>query len=384
MKCSDDSLFWIEILSVKGVSSWRWLRLGAHLSPRRIVSMLRSGPGRKELERHLARPVERPDGPLMDKQLRFIERKGCGALCISDPDYPELLREIQDPPPLIFITGDGRLMKRPPVCVVGSRRASRRGLVTARRIAEGLSSGGIPVVSGMARGIDSAAHEGAVAGGGGTCAVLGCGVDVPYPPENVSLAMEIAANGCLLSEFPPGTPPLRHHFPRRNRILSGLALGVVVVEAGIESGAMGTAKWAADQGREVMAVPGPVEIEGSRGPHRLIKEGACLVETVDDIVDAVRPDHGRSSIPDPGRQGSLFSRPVSFAPGRRGELEREICRALELDPKHIDEISQICHISAASILPILLELEIRGIVESCGGGTFSIGRETRRRGAGGI
>ncbi|MBN1164410.1 MAG: DNA-processing protein DprA, partial [Candidatus Krumholzibacteriota bacterium] len=345
--------------------------LSGAIRPRRIVSMLRSRTGRVELGKLLGRDVPPADRLLFDRQLRFSEKRDCGALCISDPGYPERLKEINDPPPLLFYKGDTRWLDSPAIGVVGSRRSSRRGLITARTLASELSRRGFLIVSGLARGIDSMAHEGALDGRGGTCAVLGCGIDVAYPPENVSLALEISRRGCLLSEFPPETPPFKYHFPVRNRVISGLSLGILVVEAGIKSGAMGTAGWAGEQGREVFAVPGPVESEGSRGPHRLIREGACLVESVEDIL---------AGLPSPWKEGdaaggSIIEIPFAEGSGAPGysldEMERKVLASLTLDPKHIDEILQICHISATSILPLLLNLEMKGLVESCGGGTFA-------------
>lgn len=380
--CTDDSLFWIEILSVKGVGEGTWLRLGREIGPRRIVSMLRSATGRGELSKLTGKRVSRPDPVIRDRSLSFIEKNRCGAFSIEDPAYPSLLREISQPPPLLFYRGDPGVLELPPICVVGSRAASRRGLLTSRSLAAGLAASGFLVVSGMARGIDSSAHSGALDAGGKTCAVLGCGIDVPYPPENVGLAMEIARSGLVLSEFSPGTPPLRNHFPRRNRILSGLSLGVVVVEACLESGAIGTAGWAADQGREVYAVPGPIEYEGSGGPHRLIREGAYLVECVEDILSALPPCGTSAGARRVTAGNGSAIRPSNTLPREPDEKESKVLAALCVEPKHIDELVQICHISATSILPVLTGLEMMGVVESCGGGTFALAAETGRRSAG--
>lgn len=289
-----------------------------------------------------------------------------------------MLAETAEAPPVLFYRGDIETTSGPAICIVGSRRSSRRGLVVARELAWELSRRGFLVVSGMARGIDTVVHDGALAGGGATCAVLGCGIDIAYPPENAALAMEISRHGCVLSEFPPGTPPMKHHFPMRNRILSGMSLGVVVVEAKLASGAMITARWAADQGREVFAVPGPVEQETCRGPHRLIKEGACLVEDVDDILSAL-PPCGRVV-----EEVRGFHHYAGLDPGK-GMLEgdeKKVVMALDLAPKHIDELAQICHISSTVILPLLLDLEMRGIIESCGGGTYALAGSWKDHAAG--
>ena len=266
MRCSDEARRWLTILSTRGLGVSSWISLCARVGTTRLSEMVSSRAGRSELSRMVRREVSEPDRNLLKRIEGFLEREGRGVLCVSDTGYPPLLAEAAQAPPLLFYAGEPGPLSRPAVCVVGSRRAGRRGLVVARRLAAELAGRGFLVVSGMARGIDTAAHEGAIAAGGSTCAVLGCGVDVAYPPENAGLSLEIAAGGCLLSEFPPGTPPMKSHFPRRNRILSGISLGVVVVEAALTSGAMITARWAADQGREVFAVPGPVERETSRGP----------------------------------------------------------------------------------------------------------------------
>ncbi len=367
--CSGNALLWMEILSVNGIGAGRWLSLCEAVDPVKIASMLRSEGGRSELGRMIGREVRPPDRESLELARAFVEKDGCGAICVGDAVYPGLLTKIPMPPPLLFYRGDPSVLAAPAVCVVGSRRAARRGLLAAKRIGGDLARAGYLVVSGMARGIDSMAHEGAMAAGGKTAAVLGCGVDVPYPPENLYLAVEISANGCVVSEFPPGTPPLKQNFPRRNRILSGLSLGVVVVEAGTGSGAMGTAAWAGDHGREVFAVPGPVEHPGSRGPHRLIREGACLVENAADIMEAL-PRQGILPLTQ-GRPGA----PAETDVGTEGSLndgEREVLAALGADPKHVDELVQICHISATSILPVLLSLEMKGLAESCGGGMFAL------------
>ena len=289
MKCSDEARHWLEILSVRGIKITSWLSLCARLGTVRVAEMINSRSGRRELSRLIRKDVGEPDLAVMRQIERYLEGTDHGVMCISDPDYPDLLAETAEAPPVLFYRGDIETTRGPAICIVGSRRSSRRGLVVARELAWELSRRGFLVVSGMARGIDTVVHDGAIAGGGYTCAVLGCGIDIAYPPENAPLAMEISRHGCVLSEFPPGTPPMKHHFPMRNRILSGMSLGVVVVEAKLASGAMITARWAADQGREVFAVPGPVEQETCRGPHRLIKEGACLVEDVDDILSALPP-----------------------------------------------------------------------------------------------
>ena len=364
MGCSDEARLWLEISLARGARPDTWISLMHGSSLEEIAGMLESEAGRERLSRRLARRVEPPDRKFVEEQLARIEKENWGLVSLSDETYPRLLREIPDPPPVLFHAGDLAAVAGPSICIVGSRRSSRRGLINASNIARELSERGIHVVSGLARGIDGAAHEGALAGDGGTSAVLGCGVDVVYPSEHLALVERIAERGCILSEFPLGTPPLRHHFPQRNRILSGLSLGVVIVEADIGSGAMGTAQWACDQNREVFAVPGPIDYPGSRGPHRLIREGATLVESASDIIAAFPCLAGRET-----ERG-----PVAGAAAMESlnDEERALLSALDLDPKHIDELLRFCHIPPAVALSLLLELEMRGIVVSCGGGTYAL------------
>ncbi|MCX5754127.1 MAG: DNA-processing protein DprA, partial [Candidatus Krumholzibacteria bacterium] len=364
MGCSDAARLWLGISLARGARPAAWISLALGISLEEIAGMLGSEAERERLSRILARRIEPPDRRFMEEQLARIEKENWGLVSLSDESYPRLLREIPDPPLVLFHAGELAALAGPSICIVGSRRSSRRGLINASNIARELSGLGIHVVSGLARGIDGAAHEGALAGAGGTSAVLGCGVDVVYPSEHLALVERIVERGCVLSEFPLGTPPLRHHFPRRNRILSGLSLGVAVVEADVGSGAMGTAQWACDQNREVFAVPGPIDYPGSRGPHRLIRDGATLIESAGDIIAAFPCLAGRAAEPGPGAKAAA---PESF-----GENERAMLSALDVEPKHIDELLQFCHIPPAVALSLLLDLEMRGLVASCGSGTYAL------------
>jgi DNA processing protein len=364
MGCSDAARLWLEISLARGARPAAWISLALGSSLEEIAGMLESETQRERLSRILARRIEPPDRRLVEEQLGRIEKENWGLVSLSDESYPRPLREVPDPPPVLFYAGELAALAGPSICIVGSRRSSRRGLINASNIAGELSELGIHVVSGLARGIDGAAHEGALSGGGGTSAVFGCGVDVVYPTEHLALVERIVEHGCVLSEFPLGTPPLRHNFPRRNRILSGLSLGVVVVEADVGSGAMGTAQWACDQNREVFAVPGPIDYPGSRGPHRLIRDGATLVESAGDIVAAFPCLGGRGT-----ERGTLAG---AAAPESFSDEERAMLSALDVDPKHIDELLQFCHIPPAVALPLLLDLEMRGIVVSCGGGAYAL------------
>ncbi len=365
--CGRLSELWLEILSARGVSAHRWVPVAARIGPALVAEKLRTPAGRNALSRELGRKPGRPVPKYVEEQLLLAERAGCSLVSISESAYPPLLREIPDPPPLLYYRGGAEVLRRPAICIVGSRSADRRGLVTARALAAALSRCGLLVVSGLARGIDSAAHEGALEGEGSTCAILGSGLDILYPPENRCLAQKIAHKGLILSELPLGSPPLRHHFPRRNRILSGISLGVVVVQANRKSGAMVTARLAREQNRELFAVPGPVENPLSRGPHALLRQGAYLVESLQDVIDSLPPC---GIIPDEADRRAAVENSVCLT-----ALERTVVNDMELDPKHIDEIAQNCNISPASIMPLLLNLEMRGVIVACGGNMYALTRE---------
>jgi DNA processing protein len=224
---------------------------------------------------------------LAEDALREGTERGLTVVTCFDPRYPAWLREIVDPPIVLWVRGELTTAVRPAVAVVGSRHATPTGLALGRQLGEGLGAAGLTVVSGLARGVDGAAHEGALAAGGTTIGVLGCGADIVYPSEHRDLTARVAASGGVLSEFLPGTPPRPHHFPLRNRIIAGLSRAVVVIEAGDKSGSLITARMAMEQGREVLAVPGNPLSGRNRGCHALIKDGATLVETVGDVLTAL-------------------------------------------------------------------------------------------------
>jgi len=373
MGVSKKSLLWLRILTVSGASPKTWLKLREIFSLEEIVSLIHTDTGRERIYRLTGRRVSPPDETGLKEQLRLIEKGAFEVTSLEDPDYPNLLREIAVPPPLLYYRGDLSSLKKPSICIVGSRAATRSGLLIARRLAMELSQLGIHVVSGLARGVDTYAHIGALESGGGTSAVLGTGVDLIYPEENRALAERIEKEGgAIITEFPPGTPPHRHNFPRRNRLLSGLTLGTIVVQAGLKSGAMGTAMWALEQNRDVFAVPGSIESPLSRGPHSLIKKGAHLVESVEDVVEALNLEGVA-----PGTGGLLFkvSREKPGSPEGKKTLAEKIISALDSEPKHIDELVEICNISPDEILPVLLELEIRGAIVSCGGNSYALSQD---------
>jgi len=285
----------------------------------------------------------------LDTEFQRLESEGIELLTPSDSDYPMLLREIHSPP-ILFIKGD--LIKRytHAVAIVGARRASIYGKTIAEELAEELSKLGITIISGLARGIDSHAHLGALKGGGGTIGVLGCGLDIVYPPENRKLYRKISDEGSLISEQPLGTPPFAQNFPARNRIISGLSLGVVIVEAGEKSGALITADFALEQGREVMVVPGNIKNPLTRGCHGLLKQGACLVEKVEDVMEALNLDVEPKS-----EYSKTSSQDLSSE-------EKMILDKLDWEPKHLEELVKEVNLDISQVLGLLTTLELKGFV----------------------
>ncbi len=278
-------------------------------------------------------------------------------LTVGSPHYPERLWQIPDPPITLWLRGRAALLHDSAVAVVGARQATPAGLAVATRVARELAEAGLVVVSGMARGIDGAAHQGALDAGGQTVAVLGCGADVVYPREHSGLARRIWESGALLSEAPPGSAPLPWRFPLRNRIISGLARAVVVIEASERSGSLITAKAALEQGRDVLAVPGSVASGRYRGSHALIKDGARLVETVNDVLEEI--GWSRAVASEPGAAGNV--NPVSWLEGLMATGE----------DYSLDQLAALSSRSAGETLAALAELEIGGRVVRSPGGNFT-------------
>lgn len=300
----------------------------------------------------------------VEKEIRRAEQAGATLIPFSDASYPARLRMIADPPPLLYVKGELCADDERAVAVVGSRSASEYGQRVARHLCRDLASLGFTVVSGMARGLDGAAHEAALSAGGRTIAVLGSGVDRPYPPEHEKLYHRIRENGAVVSELPMGTRPLAFNFPARNRLISGLSLGVVVVEATEKSGSLITAALALEQGREVFAVPGEVGASRTRGTHRLIRQGAKLVESAADIVEEIAPQ--------------LLKRPSGPGPCERRRLPQEargearkIYALLCERSAQIDELIENSGLTPAEVSEILLDLELQGFVRQLPGKRYT-------------
>ncbi len=359
---------WVALTRVKGLGCATFKKVADHFQdPRRAFSAsekeLCEVPG---LDREAIKGFLTFSG--WDEASREIHRvfdAGARIVPFGAPSYPSRLRMIADPPPFLYLRGELPEEDERTIAVVGSRSASDYGKKITRGLSQGLASLGFTVVSGMARGIDGQAHAAALASGGRTVAVMGSGVDVIYPPEHKELYGEICRRGAILSELPMGTPPFSYNFPSRNRLISGISLGVVVVEATERSGSLISARLALEQGREVFAVPGEAGASRSRGTHQLIRQGAKLVENVEDILEEVAP---QLMIPSKmGRRNAPPSLPCDAGPEAKRVFD------LVLQGLHqIDELIQASGFPAAKVTELLLDLEIRGAIKQLPGKTFRV------------
>ncbi len=375
-----DLVYWIALKAVPGVGCNLFKTLiDALETPQKVFNSsfrrLQSIPGIGEAT---ARQILAFDQ--WDKAENEFKRLGTTKsylVTYKDPLYPQNLLQIYDFPPFLYVKGSLQTDDIP-VALVGSRLASPYGRFTTEKLSRELALNGITVVSGLARGIDSAAHRGAMSARGRTIAVLGCGIDVVYPPENYRLYESIPEHGAIISEYQFGTPPHRLNFPARNRIISGISYGVVVVEAGEKSGSLITARLALEQGREVFAVPGSIDASGSRGTHKLIREGARLVQSVRDIIDEISPQfptHFRPELPktiktDNGSTADSHQpSPVSpiMVPA-----QSEIMKILSAGPIHIDELAASTGMAVAALQPGLLTLELQGLILKLPGNNYKV------------
>ncbi len=304
-----------------------------------------------------------------ERELEALAAAGGRYLALAEPGYPPALAALDDAPPLIAVKGEAALLNRKAVAMVGARNASANGRRLARDLARELGAAGYLVVSGLARGIDAAAHQGALESG--TAAVVAGGIDVAYPPENEALQAEIAERGVLVSEMPPGLSPQARHFPRRNRLVSGLSLGVLVVEAARRSGSLITARMALEQGREVFAVPGSPLDPRARGCNHLLRQNATLVESADDVLEVLE---GMIRPPDLPPAVSGFETPAGPAAAETGgaEARDQIAELLGPVPVAVDELVRQCHLSPALVATVLLELELAGRAERHPGNRFAM------------
>lgn len=338
----------------------------AHAEPQELLDE-----GGRALLRAELSPAERaalvmPDERAIDADLRWLEASGTQLLAFGSPAYPALLAQVVDAPAVLYVLGSADALGEPQLAMVGSRHPTPPGRETARDFAMHFAGIGVAITSGLAIGIDAASHEGALAAGGITVAVCGNGLDLVYPRQHRALAARICEQGALVSEFPPGTPPVRANFPRRNRVISGLALGTLVVEASVASGSLNTAHHAGVQGREIFAIPGSIHNPVARGCHKLIREGAKLVESAADVLGELR-------IP---LQAQLLAPPRRAAPapatgGRKMDKEYEmLLDALGFEPASVDVLVERTGLPSESIASMLLILELDGRVAPHSGGRY--------------
>jgi len=291
--------------------------------------------------------------------LAWLHQPGHAILTLADSRYPPALLEIADPPLLLYLRGEPAWLSAEAVAVVGSRNATAQGIAHASRFSRELSRTGLTIVSGLALGIDAAAHEGGLDGPGSTVAVIGTGIDIVYPRRHETLAARIAAAGCIVSEYPLGTPPLASNFPRRNRLISGLARAVLVVEAAAQSGSLITARMAAEQGRDVFAIPGSIHAPLAKGCHQLIRQGAKLVETTQDMLDEL-----------PSRQAVRAANPSPQSLVEDDAMTSLVMQAMAHDPVDTDTLAARCGLEAAALAGLLLTLELAGRIELLPGALY--------------
>jgi len=361
----DDLLSWFHLKSAPGIGNHLIKRLidrfdtpATVLNAQRETLLSVNGMSRRlvtVLRNHVL-----PDPVIAE--LEETLAKGYRVVPMTDPDYPVLLRQIPDPPPYLYV--HGRLEANSAnIAVVGSRNATDYGISTTRRLSNDLARRGLVVVSGMARGIDTAAHRGAIDGGGTTFAVLGSGLERVYPPENRPIFDKIAENGAVISEFSLKTGPDAFNFPARNRIISGMSLGAIIVEASKRSGSLITARLAAEQGREVFAVPGSIRSFKSSGTHGLIKDGAKLVEHAQDVLDELA--YVLPQLPECSKAESPDAPPLSTE-------ERKVYEIMGPYPTHIDDLVRKLSMEPGKLASVLLNLELKGLVEQSPGKLFSM------------
>jgi DNA processing protein len=347
-------------LRTPGVGSRTFLKLLETHTPIQLFAETATGLAALGLKSDIVQTIKNPDWSIIDSDLVWLEQNNNSVITLYDPDYPALLKEIPDPPPLLFVRGNPKLLSLPQIAIVGSRNPSTSGMETAFAFAKTLSQHGFVITSGLALGIDAASHQGALSAKGYTIAVAGTGLDRVYPARHIGLATEIVNTGAMVSEFPPGTLAKANHFPRRNRIISGLCQGLLVVEAAKQSGSLITARMALEQNREVFAIPGSIHNPLARGCNALIREGAKLVETTQDILEEfnqyIQQDENKYAIT---VQSTL-------------DMEQQtLLNRVMFSPTAIDKLVEESRTSVEVISSMLLILELSGYVEANAGGSYT-------------
>jgi len=357
---------WLALWRVKGVGAKTYLSLlNVFGTPTNVFTASIAALKQAGLSPAVAQQIKSVDQQDIELDLKWLEREDCHLMCWYDEDYPALLKEIPDPPPVLFIRGDRSLLGSLQIAMVGTRNPSPLAKKTAQAFAKNFATFGLTVTSGLALGIDQAAHQGALEATGKTIAVAATGLDRVYPAGHKPLAEEIIKLGAIVSEFPIGTQPKPGYFPRRNRIISGLSLGVLVVEAAIKSGTLVTAKHAMEQGREVFAIPGSIHNPLAKGCHHLIRQGAKLVETADDVLEEL----GHLSLVAVGDDTEQSKEAVLSNASIEGDYAI-LLEKIAFDPTSVDELIAETNFTAEEISSMLLVLELQGLVSSAPGGLF--------------
>lgn len=374
MKQQDGLAAWLRLMATEGVGTQTARDLLSHFGLPEEIFNAGFSALQKRIPEKIARVLSAPIAPdiqtHIEQTLAWAAQENNHVITLADTSYPQALLRIADPPTLLYAKGNSALLNKPAIAIVGSRNASAQGMLNADRFAQNLSDAGLTVVSGLALGIDTGAHTGALqsanaankaANIGSSIAVVGTGLDIVYPAANRALAHQLADVGCIISEYPLGTPAIAHNFPRRNRIISGLSLGVLVVEAAAQSGSLITARSALEQGREVFAIPGSIHSPLAKGCHQLIRQGAKLVESAQDILEELRLDH-------PLIQTSLGNATQIAASNLSDPKLQSLLENMGHDALSVDQLVARSGLPVASVQAALLNLEMQGHIECLAGG----------------
>lgn len=362
---TEDLNFWLALQQTPGIGPISFARLlDACEQPRSLFSFSASRLRELGLKPATIEAILNPDWSSIEADLRWLEQDHHHIITLQDNDYPALLRESAAAPPILYILGNKELLNQPQLAMVGSRNPTPAGRQTAEEFARHLATAGLTITSGMAIGIDGACHRGALDAGGKTVAVTGTGLDRIYPARHQQLAYEIVETGAIISEFPIGTPPRAENFPRRNRIISALSLGTLVIEAALRSGSLITARHALEQGREVFAIPGSIHNPLARGCHHLIRQGAQLVETADDIISALLPQY----------ETPIFnSQMIDNSDNFNYEEDKDYQRILDemgYSPASVNDLVKRSGLTAEEVSSMMLILELQGTVATSPGGCY--------------
>ena len=364
---------WLGLRGVKGLGAGSISRLVRHFGSAQAVQsasvheLTSEGGVSHSIAEHIRQSPDADTQIIIKREMKALEQGSHTIVTILDALYPARLKTIHDPPPFLYVSGQLEEKDHQAIAIVGSRHATPTGCAFTQELSRELASCGFTIVSGLARGIDRAAHQGALAGSGRTVAVLGCGIDRTYPVEHKALRAQMELQGAVVSEFPFGAVPHGYHFPQRNRVISGWTLGVVVAEAKESSGSLITARMAIEQDREVFAVPGAVTNELSRGPHQLIKQGAKLVDCVDDILEELMPQ----------LEGAANQQRIQYADIARSPAfsldkeEEELYDRITLEPIGLEELISQGTLSASEVMSLLLSLEMKGAVRQIPGSQYT-------------